>query len=128
MNWLSKKQSSVAMSSAEAEYIAITEVLKDILWFRNLFMELFNKVYCIPIYSDSTAAIASAKRDGNERKLKHIDLRYHFIKEHLHNGVTTLNWISTKYQQADILTKVLPTAQFNYLKLSLIGRLQSNGL
>ena len=89
---------------------------------------MFNKAYSIPIYSDSTAAIAAAKRDGNERKLKHIDLRYHFIKEHLHDGVTSINWISTKHQQADIFTKVLPTTQFNYLKQSLLSRLQSSGL
>ena len=123
ISWRSQRQPTASLSTAEAEYLAITEVLKDILWYRKIVKEIFNQTISIPIYSDSTAAIAAAKRDGNERKLKHIDIRYHFIKEHLHNGVTTLNWISTNDQQADIFTKALPSKQFNYLKNSIIHRL-----
>nr|GEV54445.1 hypothetical protein [Tanacetum cinerariifolium] len=72
----------------------------------------FNK---IPIYCDSKSAIAISFNPVQHSRIKHIDVRYHFIKEHVEKGTIELYFVKTDYQLADIFTKALPVDRFNYL-------------
>ncbi|GJW47053.1 hypothetical protein Tco_0078699 [Tanacetum coccineum] len=72
----------------------------------------FNK---IPLYCDNKSAIALCCNNVQHSRSKHIDVRYHFIKEHVENGVVELYFVRTEYQLADIFTKALPRERFNFL-------------
>ncbi|GKB29319.1 hypothetical protein Tco_0868720 [Tanacetum coccineum] len=72
----------------------------------------FNK---IPLYCDNKSAIALCWNNVQHSRSKHIDVRYHFIKEQVENGVVELYFVRTKYQLADIFTKALPRERFNFL-------------
>ncbi|GJY62814.1 hypothetical protein Tco_0464274 [Tanacetum coccineum] len=72
----------------------------------------FNK---IPLYYDNKSAIALCCNNVQQSRLKHIDVRYHFIKEQGENGIVELYFVRTEYQLADIFTKPLPRERFNFL-------------
>lgn len=107
VSWFSKKQHSVATSTAEAEYIATGSCCSQILWMRNQLMDyglLLNK---IPIFCDNTSAIAISNNPVQHSRTKHIDIRYHFIREHVMHGTVELHFIPTEQQLEDIFTKPL---------------------
>ncbi|GJR72311.1 hypothetical protein Tco_0084676 [Tanacetum coccineum] len=107
VSWLSKRQKSVAISSTEAEYIALSGCCAQILWMRSQLTDYgfgFNK---IPMYCDNKSAIALCCNNVQHSRSKHIDIRFHFIKEHVENGVIELYFVNTEYQLADIFTKAL---------------------
>ncbi|GJX74534.1 hypothetical protein Tco_0313129 [Tanacetum coccineum] len=72
----------------------------------------FNK---IPLYRDNKSAIALCCNNVQHSRVKHIDVRYHFIKEQVENGIVELYFVRTEYQLADIFTKPLPRERFNFL-------------
>ncbi|GJT75569.1 retrovirus-related pol polyprotein from transposon TNT 1-94 [Tanacetum coccineum] len=92
VRWLSKKQKSTAISTTEAEYIAMSGCCAQILWMRSQLTDY----------------------DFHSRS-KHIDIRYHFIKEQVEKGVVQLYFVTTDYQLADIFTKALPRERFEFL-------------
>ncbi|GKB29779.1 hypothetical protein Tco_0869180 [Tanacetum coccineum] len=113
--WSSKKQKSTAISSTEAEYIALSGCCSQILWMRLQLTDYgfqFNK---IPLYYDNKSAIALCCNNVQHSRAKHIDIRYHFIKEQVENGIVELYFVRTEYQLADIFTKRLPRERFNFL-------------
>ncbi|GJU66355.1 retrovirus-related pol polyprotein from transposon TNT 1-94 [Tanacetum coccineum] len=113
--WSSKKQKSTAISSTEAEYIALSGCCSQILWMRSQLTDYgfqFNK---IPLYCDNKSAIALCCNNVQHSRAKHIDIRYHFIKEQVENGIVELYFVRTEYQLADIFTKPLPRERFNFL-------------
>ncbi|GJZ64837.1 retrovirus-related pol polyprotein from transposon TNT 1-94 [Tanacetum coccineum] len=113
--WFSKKQKSIAISSIEAEYIALSGCYAQILWMRSQLTDYgfqFNK---IPLYCDNKSAIALCCNNVQHSRAKHIDVRYHFIKEQAENGIVELYFVWTEYQLADIFTKPLPRERFNFL-------------
>jgi hypothetical protein len=108
--WQSKKQPIVALSTQEAEYIAMANAAKEVLWFRNVFSELrmhhFNtEASCIR--ADNLGAICLSKEDISTDKSKHIDLRYHFLKDLVSNLDIRFEYIATQLNPADLLTKGL---------------------
>ncbi|GKB97050.1 retrovirus-related pol polyprotein from transposon TNT 1-94 [Tanacetum coccineum] len=108
VSWSSKKQKSTAISSTEAEYIALSGCCAQILWMRSQLTDYgfeFNK---IPLYCDNKSVIALSCNNIQHSQSKHIDVRYHFIKEQVKNGVVELYFVRTEYQLADIFTKALP--------------------
>ncbi|GJR22388.1 retrovirus-related pol polyprotein from transposon TNT 1-94 [Tanacetum coccineum] len=108
VSWSSKKQKSTAISSTKAEYIALSGCCAQILWMRSQLTDYgftFNK---IPLYYDNKSAIALCCNNFQHSRAKHIDVRYHFIKEQVENGIVELYFVRTKYQLADIFTKPLP--------------------
>nr|GEW26231.1 hypothetical protein [Tanacetum cinerariifolium] len=114
-NWSSKKQKSTAISSTEAEYIALSGCCSQILWMRSQLTDYgfqFNKIL---LYCDNKSAIALCYNNVQHSKAKHIDVRYHFIKEQVKNGIVELYFVQTEYQLADIFTKPLPRERFNFL-------------
>ncbi|GJU00954.1 retrovirus-related pol polyprotein from transposon TNT 1-94 [Tanacetum coccineum] len=115
VSWSSKRQKSVAISSTEAEYIALSSCCAQILWMRSQLTDYgfgFNK---IPMYCDNKSAIALCCNNVQHSRSKHIDIRFHFIKEHVENGVIKLYFVNTEYQLADIFTKALGRKRIEFL-------------
>jgi hypothetical protein len=112
VSWQSKKQDCTSLSSTESEYVAMSACCAQVIWMRSQLKDygfLFNK---IPIYCDSNSAIAISCNTVHHCKSKHIDLRYHFIKEHIEKGTVELYFVGTEYQLADLLTKALAPSRF----------------
>ncbi|GJT41679.1 putative ribonuclease H-like domain-containing protein [Tanacetum coccineum] len=119
VSWSSKKQRSTAISTTEAEYIAMSGCCAQILWMRSQLKDYgfdFNK---IPLYCDNKSAIALCCNNVQHSRSKHIDIRHHFIREQVENRVVELYFVETNYQLADILTKALPRERFEFLLLRL---------
>ncbi|GKB04940.1 retrovirus-related pol polyprotein from transposon TNT 1-94 [Tanacetum coccineum] len=115
VSWSSKRQKSAAISSTEAEYIAMSGCCAQILWMRSQLTDYglgFNK---IPMYCDNKSAIALCCNNVQHSRSKHIDIRFHFIKEHVENGVIELYFVNTEYQLADIFTKPLARERIEFL-------------
>nr|GFB95812.1 retrovirus-related Pol polyprotein from transposon TNT 1-94 [Tanacetum cinerariifolium] len=115
ISWSSKMQNSAAISSTEAECIALSGCCAQILWMRSQLMDYglgFNK---IPMYYDNKSAIALCCTNVQHSRSKHIDIRYHFIKEHVKNGVIELYFVNTEYQLADLFTKALGRDRIEFL-------------
>nr|GFA01916.1 hypothetical protein [Tanacetum cinerariifolium] len=107
ISWSSKRKKSAAISSTEAEYIALSGCCAQILWMRSQLSDYglgFNK---IPMYCDNKSAIALCCNNVQHFRSKHIDIRYHFIEEQVENGVIELYFVNTEYQLADLFTKAL---------------------
>lgn len=108
ISWSSKKQSSVASSTVEAEYIALAETTKEALWWRIIFSGIgYNTNDATLILADNQGAIALAKNPTHHNGTKHIAIRYHFTREHVNNKNIKLSYIPTIDMAADILTKPL---------------------
>jgi len=107
VSWMSRIQKIVALSTTEAEYVAVTEVSKEMIWLQGLLTELgFMQERCA-LYSDSQSAIHVAKNSAFHSRTKHIGLRYHFIRSLLEDEVLTLIKIQGSKNHADMLTKVV---------------------
>ncbi|GJZ70749.1 retrovirus-related pol polyprotein from transposon TNT 1-94, partial [Tanacetum coccineum] len=115
VSWSSKKQDCTAMSTAEAEYVSLSACCAQVIWMRTQLLDYGYKYNRIPMYCDSKSAIAISCNPVQHSKTKHIDIRYHFIKEHVEKGTVELYFVRTEYQLADLFTKALPKERFEYL-------------
>ncbi|GJZ07617.1 retrovirus-related pol polyprotein from transposon TNT 1-94 [Tanacetum coccineum] len=115
VSWSSKKQKCTPISSTKAEYIALSGCCSQILWMRSQLIDYAFKFNKIPLYCDKKSAIALCCNNVQHSRAKHIDIRYHFIKEQVENGIVELYFVRTEYQLADIFTKPLPRERFNFL-------------
>ncbi|GJV35600.1 hypothetical protein Tco_1408077, partial [Tanacetum coccineum] len=114
VSWSSKRQKSAAISSTEAEYIAMSGCCAQILWMRSQLTDYglgFNK---IPMYCDNKSVIALSCNNVQHSRVEHIDIRYHFIKGAL-RMVIELYFVYTEYQLADIFTKALARERIEFL-------------
>jgi Reverse transcriptase-like len=118
--WNTRKQKTVALSSTEAEYMALTDATTEALWLRTWINEVFRKNIPILIHCDNQSAIALASNDTFHQRTKHIDIRYHFIRQHVQSGDIKIKWIQTENQQADILTKRINGKRFIVLREQLM--------
>ncbi|GJX15762.1 retrovirus-related pol polyprotein from transposon TNT 1-94 [Tanacetum coccineum] len=105
-NWSSKKQKSTAISSTEAEYIALSGCCAQILWMRSQLTDYGLKFNKSPLYYDNKSAIALCCNNVQHSRSKHIDVRYHFIKEQMENEVVELYFVRIEYQLAASLPKL----------------------
>nr|GEV75761.1 integrase, catalytic region, zinc finger, CCHC-type, peptidase aspartic, catalytic [Tanacetum cinerariifolium] len=115
ISWSSKRQKSAAISSAKVKYIALSGRCAQILWMRSQLLDYglgFNK---IPMYCDNKSAIALCCNNLQHSRSKHIDIRYHFIKEQVENVVIKLYFVNTEYQLADLFTKALGRDRIEFL-------------
>lgn len=123
VSWQAQRQSIVTLSSTEAEYIAACEAVKGLVWINRLVKEINNDIeYDQPtVYVDNQSTIRLVKNPEFHKRTKHIDVRYHFIREKFEENLFKLQFIGTEEQYADILTKPLPKDRFEKLreKLSL---------
>ena len=104
-------QATVALSTTEAEYMAISEACKEAIWLRGLYYELCGISSCIIIYCDSQSAICLTKDQMHERT-KNIDVRYHFIWGVVVEGDVKVCKIITHDNPANMMTKHVPVAKF----------------
>nr|GEU75816.1 integrase, catalytic region, zinc finger, CCHC-type, peptidase aspartic, catalytic [Tanacetum cinerariifolium] len=115
ISWSSKRQKSATISSTEAEYIALSGCCAQILWMRSQLTDYglgFNK---IPMYCDNKSVIALCCNNVQHSRSKHIEIRYHFIKEQVENGVIELYFVNTEYQLADLFSKALGRDRIEFL-------------
>ncbi|GJS65972.1 retrovirus-related pol polyprotein from transposon TNT 1-94 [Tanacetum coccineum] len=115
LSWSSKRQKSTTISSTEAEYIALSGCCAQVLWMRSQLTDYglgFNK---ISMYCDNKSVITLCSNNVQHSQSKHIDIRYHFIKEQVENGVVELYFVMTEYQLADIFTKALCRERIEFL-------------
>nr|GEZ71682.1 retrovirus-related Pol polyprotein from transposon TNT 1-94 [Tanacetum cinerariifolium] len=115
VSWMSKKQNCTAMSSAEAEYVALSAGCAQVIWMRTQLQDYDFNYNKIPLCRDSQSAIAISCNLVQYSSTKHIHTRYHFIKEQVENDIIELYFVRTEYQFADMFTKALPEDRFKYL-------------
>ncbi|GJZ94771.1 hypothetical protein Tco_0666974, partial [Tanacetum coccineum] len=122
--WSSKKQNCVSISTAESEYVAVSGCCAQVLWMRTQLTDYGFFYDKVPIYCDSKSAIAISCNPVQHTRTKHIDVRYHFIKDHVEKGTIELYFVGTEFQLADLFTKSLPEARFKFLveKLGMMSR------
>lgn len=120
ISWKSKRQPCVALSSCEAEYIASAIAGQEAAWLQRLVEELGYPLATLTLWADNQGAIAVANNMGQPARMKHIDLRYHYIRELVESGVVHLDYTPTTEMTADGLTKALDTTKFERF-LRLIG-------
>ncbi|GJT12152.1 hypothetical protein Tco_0859194 [Tanacetum coccineum] len=117
--WSVKKQQFVAMSSAEAEYVAAVGCCANILWMKSQLTD-YDIIYeKVPIFCDNTSAIAISNNPVLHSRTKHIDIRYHFFRDHILKRDIELHFIPTQYQLANIFTKPLDEPTFKRLIVEL---------
>ena len=116
VSWHSKKQSSVALSTAEAEYMAITNCCTQVLWMKYQLLDYGVKLDKTPIKCDNTSAINLSKNPIQHSRTKHIEIRHHFLRDHVQKGHIELEFISTDFQLADIFTKPLNEERFCFIR------------
>jgi hypothetical protein len=117
VSWQSLKQQVVALSSCEAEYIAATSAVTQVLWLARLMGELLGKkAEAVELRVDSKSALALAKNPVFHGRSKHIRIKFHFIRSCLEEGSVKANYINTVDQLADILTKPLGRVKFQDMR------------
>ncbi|CAB4028654.1 Hypothetical predicted protein, partial [Paramuricea clavata] len=117
ISWRSKKQSCVALSTAEAEYMTLASATQEAVWLQQLLSDLKSKpTGPMLILEDNQAAICMAKNAQYHGRAKHIDIKYHFIREHVASAAVKLEYCSTEEMIADIFTKGLSVVQFTKLR------------
>lgn len=107
ISWMSKKQKTVALSTAEAEYVALTEAAKEAIHLRTLFKDLGANYDSIVILNDNQAALKLSQNTMVTSKSKHMDLKMHFIRDCIMEGSIQVRYLRTEDMEADILTKAL---------------------
>ena len=113
VSWSSKRQHIIALSSTESEYITQMHAAKEAIWMKNFVNEIRGpQGKAIGIYCDNQGAIALAKDNKFHSQTKHIDLRYHFIREAVEDNKIRFEYIPTDKNVADIFTKALPRPRF----------------
>lgn len=113
VSWGSRKQTTVSLSSTEAEYIALTEAICELKWIKKLLVEL--NIDCkgpVVIYEDNQSCIKIIDEPKERKRMKHLDIKYHFIREVIANNEVELQYKSTDEQVADIMTKGLGKNMF----------------
>ncbi|GJY88506.1 hypothetical protein Tco_0503134 [Tanacetum coccineum] len=115
VSWSLNNQDCTSMSLAEAEYASLSACCAQVIWLRTQLTYYSFHFDKIPMYCDSKAAIAILCNPVQHSRTNHIDVRYHFIKEHVEKGIVELFFVGTEYQLAGLFTKALPEDRFKYL-------------
>jgi hypothetical protein len=121
--WLSKLQSVVATSTAEAEFIAAAVATKESLWVRKMLSEITGTVQPIDLRVDNQSAIQLTKEHtaGRSGRTKHVDVHFQFIKDRFQQGDLKVDFVKTEEQMADMLTKQLPGPAFKKAVAQIMG-------
>ena len=114
--WMSKKQNSISLSTAKAEYIATGSCCTQLLWMQKLLHDCGICQEHLTIYCYNTSAINIYKNPVQHSRPKHIEIRHHFIREFVEDGILTLEFIHTDDQKADLFTKPLDNKRFEFLR------------
>lgn len=107
VSWESRKQRTVALSSTEAEYMALCEGAKEAQFFRSFLYECLGKYLTVTLYNDSQSAQNICNSHVNHSRSKHIDIRHHFVRQIVKDKIVKLEYMPTEHMPADVLTKCL---------------------
>jgi hypothetical protein len=114
--WMSKKQNSISLSTAEAKYIAAGSCCTQLIWMKQLLADYGISQGKMIVYCDNTSAINISKNPIQHSRTKHIDIRHHFIRDLVETQVLSLEFMHTEHQLADLFTKPLDGSRFEYLR------------
>ncbi|CAM8916933.1 unnamed protein product [Rhodiola kirilowii] len=112
VSWRASLQGMVTLSTTEAEFVAVTEAVKEALWIKGVLGELGYSQDCIRICCDSQGAIHLSKHQVFHERSKHIDVKLHFVREVIETGAVQMTKIDTEDNPADMLTKPVPSTKF----------------
>ena len=117
ISWRSKKQDCVALSTAEAEYVALSSATQEAVWLRKLATDLGDPPQePTTVYEDNQSAIAMSKNPQFHGRAKHIDIKHHYVREQVNSGSVKLVYCPTNEMTADMFTKGISREQFNRLR------------
>ena len=115
--WLSKKQTSISLSTAEAEYIAIAACCTQVRWMKQTLQDMKVSIdEPISIKCDNTSAISISKNILLHSKEKHIPIKYHFLREQVAQKIVKMEYVPEKEQTTNIFTKPLAKEPFEYIR------------
>jgi hypothetical protein len=127
--WMSKLQSEIALSTTEAEYISLSQAMRDLIPMRTILQEM-TQVYGYTVqqaithstvFEDNKGCVDLIAAPTMRPRTRHISIKYHHFREHIRRGHIRIKWISTDQQVADIFTKPLPAPKFTLLRKSILG-------
>ncbi|GJX91208.1 hypothetical protein Tco_0344534 [Tanacetum coccineum] len=118
-SWFSKKQTALAISTTEAEYVSAGKACQQALWMKQALIDYGIRLDDIPIMCDNKGAIDLSKNLVQHTRTKHIEIRHHFLRDNVQKGNISIEKVSSEDNIADILTKPLKCEPFNYLRLGL---------
>lgn len=130
VSWQSKKQGTVSRSSTESEYRSLANTAAEVSWIRHLLCDLKIQIPHAPVLKcDNLSALALASNPVFHSRIKHLDNDFHFVRERVQHNDLKLEYVSTKEQTADILTKGLPSPLFHHhcVNLRLVTRAEIEG-
>ncbi|GKA10268.1 hypothetical protein Tco_0689701 [Tanacetum coccineum] len=118
-SWFSKKQTALAISTTEAEYVSAGKACQQALWMKQALVDYGIRLDDIPIMCDNKGAIDLSKNPVQHSRTKHIEIRHHFLRDNVQKGNISIEKVSSEDNIVDILTKPLKREPFNYLRLGL---------
>ncbi|GJW32429.1 retrovirus-related pol polyprotein from transposon TNT 1-94 [Tanacetum coccineum] len=118
-SWFSKKQTALAISTTEAEYVSAEKACQQALWMKQALIDYDVRLDDVPIMCDNKGAIDLSKNPVQHSRTKHIKIRHHFLRDNVQKGHISIEKVSSIDNIADILTKPLKRKSFNYLRLGL---------
>ncbi|GJY28760.1 hypothetical protein Tco_0404527 [Tanacetum coccineum] len=122
VSWKATLQHVVALSTTEAEYMTLTEAVKEAIWLRGLLEELGVKLNTVAVNCDNQGAILLSRNHVFHKRTKHINVRYHFIREVLEAKTVKVLKVGNEHNAADVLTKVVPGRKLQHcLELLSVG-------
>ena len=127
--WVSKLQTEISLSTVEAEYVALSQAMRDVIPLQDQMKEMdgifgkkdLNPIIKCTLFEDNNGALELARAPRYRPRTKHIAVKYHHFREHVRKGTVSIEAIDTKEQIADQFTKGLQTAMFEYLRHKLMG-------
>lgn len=115
ITWFSKRQATVALSTTEAEYMSMSEAIKEASWLKQLADELDPKLAkTIKLHCDNRSAIDLAESDRFSNRTKHIDIRHHYLREKIQEGSISIEFVPTEEMVADNLTKAVTNEKHQF--------------
>ncbi|GJZ59979.1 retrovirus-related pol polyprotein from transposon TNT 1-94 [Tanacetum coccineum] len=118
-SWFSKKQTALAISTTEAEYVSAGKACQQALWMKQALIDYDVRLDDVPIMCDNKGAIDLSKNPVQHSRTKHIEIRHHFLRDNVQKGHISIEKVPSVDNIADILTKPLKRESFNYLRLGL---------
>ncbi|GJY88475.1 retrovirus-related pol polyprotein from transposon TNT 1-94 [Tanacetum coccineum] len=118
-SWFSKKQTALAISTTEAEYVSARKACQQALWMKQALIDYDVRLDDVPIMCDNKGAIDLSKNPVQHSRTKHIEIRHHFLRDNVQKGHISIEKVPSVDNIADILTKPLKRESFNYLRLGL---------
>ncbi|CAJ2668093.1 unnamed protein product [Trifolium pratense] len=114
VTWKANQQSAVALSTTQAEYIALVEGVKEAIWLKGMIGEMGISQGCVKIHCDSQSAIHLENHQVYHERTKHIDIRLHFVRDMIETKEIMVEKIASEENPADMFTKSLPRAKFKH--------------